>query len=132
MLVDIFIAPAGPFQAPKMEPVVPNLMSASVGSSPASAGDAAVTAAVAALETRKWRRFSMAFPFFCCYGYFISGLKNPLLLLLGQKSRHASWRCSIKHAVMPERDAFAGFRIGNKGENLAGPGAADVGAFLAF
>src|SRR5581483_6475875 len=59
MLVDIFIAPVGPSQAPKMEPVVPNLMSASIGSNPARAG--AVVAAKAAVETTKRRRLSMAF-----------------------------------------------------------------------
>src|ERR1700733_11278302 len=59
MLVDIFIAPLGPSQAPKMEPVVPNLMSAFVGSRPAKAG--AAVAAKAAVETTKWRRLSMAF-----------------------------------------------------------------------
>ena len=37
MLVDIFIAPSAPLQLPKIEPVVPNLMSGLVGSSAAKA-----------------------------------------------------------------------------------------------
>src|SRR6185503_16639694 len=66
MLVDIFMAPVAPFQAPKMEPVVPNLMSGLVGSNPANAGKAPpATVTAAAVETKKWRRFSMAFPFIC-------------------------------------------------------------------
>src|SRR5471032_22482 len=63
MLVDIFIeilawVPAAG-HTPKIEPVVPNLMSGSSGSRPASAGDAA--AARAAVDITKWRRLSMAF-----------------------------------------------------------------------
>src|ERR1043165_6747425 len=111
MLVDIFIAPSAPLQAPKMEPVVPNLMSGSVGSSPAKAG--ATVTAMAADETRKWRRLSMAFAFFGSCIQFTRKTERPLLLRLRLKAGNATWRCSIKHAVIAQRDAFAGFRIGH-------------------
>src|SRR5471030_1421331 len=65
MSVDIFIemlvwVPAAG-QTPKIEPVVPNLMSASLGSRPARAGEAVAAMA----ETMKWRRLSIAFPIYC-------------------------------------------------------------------
>src|SRR5690348_388556 len=56
----------------------------------------------------------------CLFGFF------------GQEAGDAAGRCSIKHAVISQRDAFTGFGIGNKSKDFAGPGAADIGALLAF
>src|ERR1700753_1209102 len=109
MLVDIFMAPVGPSQAPKMDPVVPNLMSASVGSRPARAG--AVVAARAAVETTKRRRLSMALSRFFSGrlyqaqtgakhgGRALQRNKSGNSGLLRQKAGDAGGRRFIKNAV---------------------------------
>src|SRR6185312_13944861 len=146
MLVDIFMAPVGPSQAPKMEPVVPNVMSASVGSSPAKAG--AVVAARAALETTKWRRLSMAFSP-CSFGKGYIRREQPksaalapcgaakatnsgLGAFLRQKAGDAGRRRRIKDAIRPQRHAFAGLVVGHEVFQLSGAGAADIDALLAI
>src|SRR3954468_13608537 len=138
MLVDIFIAPSAPFQAPKMEPVVPNLMSGSAGSSPAKAGE--VATAKAAVEARKWRRLSMAFPFLFWESLYPgAGQRNAVCaatpirraLFLRQETGDAARRAGVEHAVIAQCDALAGFGVGHKGEDLTGLGAADGGALLA-
>src|SRR5882762_6422368 len=66
MLVDIFIemlfwVPAAG-HTPKIEPVVPNLMSGLVGSSPLASAIRGWAMVSTAADVTKWRRLSMAFP----------------------------------------------------------------------
>src|ERR1700722_19541080 len=53
-------------------------------------------------------------------------------LFLWKEARDATRRSGIEHAVIAQGDAFAGFRVWNKGGDLPGSGAADPGALLAF
>src|SRR5215831_5078276 len=135
MSVDIFMeivfcAPAFG-QVPKIEPVVPNLMSLSNGSRPlAFAGEAAARAAV---ETMKWRRLSMAVPLFLL-GRCLKSNRNGLALLLRrlrQKPRNPAGRGCVERAIPTQRHAFARLVVGHEIVELSGSGAADIDAFLA-